>query len=317
MEKILIYNSGGGLGDAIQLFPLIISLRNHFKKSKFYYLGAHENHFNGKLKEYNIKLETLDLGLKYFGFRWWHLFFTRQKFAKTTLGKFDLIIDLQTKFRNSLILKKIPHNSFYSRTFNGFFSSKKINSTSVNHIENLSLFFGEDVVELDFKVNKLNKNLLLEAKKLLPDSNYVGFSITQGNIYRKKSWSLYKFTSLANKILSKNKIPVFFIEKNNIELIEKIKNQVPSALFPELKSKLACPALITALSSRLDKAISIDNGIMHMMSLANVPMIVLFGPTNSDKFAPNNNFTTILDSKKIHKTKDINSIEVDEVLSLI
>ena len=317
MEKILIYNSGGGLGDAIQLFPLIISLRNHFKKSKFYYLGAHENHFNGKLKEYNIKLETLDLGLKYFGFRWWHLFFTRQKFTKTSLGKFDLIIDLQTKFRNSLILKKIPHNSFYSRTFNGFFSSKKINSTNGNHIENLSLFFGEDVVELDFKVNKLNKNLLLEAKKLLPNSNYVGFSITQGNIYRKKSWSLYKFTSLANKILSKNKIPVFFIEKNNIELIEKIKNQVPSALFPELKSKLACPALITALSSRLDKAISIDNGIMHMMSLANVPMIVLFGPTNSDKFAPNNNFTTILDSKKIHKTKDINSIEVDEVLSLI
>ena len=317
MEKILIYNSGGGLGDAIQLFPLIISLKNHFKKSKFYYLGAHENHFNGKLKEYNIKLETLDLGLKYFGFRWWHLFFTRQKFAKTTLGKFDLIIDLQTKFRNSLILKKIPHNSFYSRTFNGFFSSKKINSSNGNHIENLSLFFGEDVVELDFKVNKLNKNLLLEAKKLLPNSNYVGFSITQGNIYRKKSWSLYKFTSLANKILSKNKIPVFFIEKKNIELIEKIKNQVPSALFPELKSKLACPALITALSSRLDKAISIDNGIMHMMSLANVPMIVLFGPTNSDKFAPNNNFTTILDSKKIHKTKDINSIEVDEVLSLI
>ena len=317
MEKILIYNSGGGLGDAIQLFPLIISLKNHFKKSKFYYLGAHENHFNGKLKEYNIKLETLDLGLKYFGFRWWHLFFTRQKFAKTTLGKFDLIIDLQTKFRNSLILKKIPHNSFYSRTFNGFFSSKKINSSNGNHIENLSLFFGEDVVELDFKVNKLNKNLLLEAKKLLPNSNYVGFSITQGNIYRKKSWSLYKFTSLANKILSKNKIPVFFIEKNNIELIEKIKNQVPSALFPELKSKLACPALITALSSRLDKAISIDNGIMHMMSLANVPMIVLFGPTNSNKFAPNNNFTTILDSKKIHKTKDINSIEVDEVLSLI
>ena len=317
MEKILIYNSGGGLGDSIQLFPLIISLKNHFKKSKFYYLGAHENHFNGKLKEYNIKLETLDLGLRYFGFRWWHLFFTRQKFAKTTLGKFDLIIDLQTKFRNSLILKKIPHNSFYSRTFNGFFSSKKINSSNGNHIENLSLFFGEDVVELDFKVNKLNKNLLLEAKKLLPNSNYVGFSITQGNLYRKKSWSLYKFTSLANKILSKNKIPVFFIEKNNIELIEKIKNQVPSALFPELKSKLACPALITALSSRLDKAISIDNGIMHMMSLANVPMIVLFGPTNSDKFAPNNNFTTILDSKKIHKTKDINSIEVDEVLSLI
>ena len=61
MKKILIYNSGGGLGDSIQLFPIIISLKNHFKRSKFYYLGAHANHFRGKLKEYKIDLETVDL----------------------------------------------------------------------------------------------------------------------------------------------------------------------------------------------------------------------------------------------------------------
>jgi len=152
---------------------------------------------------------------------------------------------------------------------------------------------------------------------LLPNSNYVGFSITQGNEYRKKSWSIYKFTALANKIQSKGKIPVFFIEKNKIDLIQKIKNQVPAALFPELNSKLSCPALVTALASRLNTAVTIDNGVMHMMALANIPMIVLFGPTNSKKFAPKNKFTTILDSKKLYKTNNINSIEVDEVLSLI
>ena len=73
---------------------------------------------------------------------------------------------------------------------------------------------------------------------------------------------------------------------------------MPGALFPETMSDLSCPALVTALSSRLDQAVSIDNGVMHMMSLANIPMIVLFGPTNSEKFAPKNNFTKILDSKK-------------------
>ena len=317
MKKILIYNSGGGLGDSIQLFPLIISLKNHFKKSKFYYLGAHSNHFNGKLKEYKINLETVDLGLKYFGFRWWHILFAKRNFLKKSYGTFDLIIDLQTKIRNSLILKRIPHNSYYSRSLNGYLSSKKIKINSSNHIENLSLFFEEDVIKLDFMVKSLSKELLNEAKRLLPNSNYVGFSITQGNKYRKKSWSIYKFTSLANKILSKNKVPVFFIEKENINLIEKIKNQVPSAIFPELASKLACPALVTALASRLNTAVSIDNGIMHMMALADIPMIVLFGPTNSEKFAPKNKFIQILDSKKIHKTKDINSIEVDEVLALI
>ena len=317
MEKILIYNSGGGLGDSIQLFPLILSLKSHFKKTKFYYLGAHENHFSGKLKEYNIQLETLELGLQYFGFRWWHFFFTNNRVTKKGYGKFDLIIDLQSKFRNTLILKKIPHKLFYSSTFNGFFSSRKIKSYSSNHLENLSLFLEEDVIELQFKVNKLPKEILSEAKKLLPNSNYVGFSITQGNEYRKKSWSIYKFTALANKILSKNKIPVFFIEKDKIDLIEKIKNQVPAAIFPELNSKLACPALVTALASRLNTAVSIDNGIMHMLALSNIPMIVLFGPTNSKKFAPKNKFTHILDSKVLHKSKNINSIEVDEVLSLI
>ena len=163
----------------------------------------------------------------------------------------------------------------------------------------------------------MSKDILKEAKRLLPGSNYVGFSITQGNEYRKKSWSIYKFTALANKIISKNKVPVFFIEKNRIDLIDKIKNQVPSAIFPELNSEKTCPALVTALSSRLNSAVSIDNGVMHMMSLANIPMIVLFGPTSSKKFAPKNSFTKVLDSKELHNTKDINAIGVDQVLSLI
>ena len=54
-----------------------------------------------------------------------------------------------------------------------------------------------------------------------------------------------------------------------------------------------------------------------MIGLADIPMVVLFGPTNSKKFAPKNNYTKILDSKKIHGTSDINSISVDEVYDLI
>ena len=53
------------------------------------------------------------------------------------------------------------------------------------------------------------------------------------------------------------------------------------------------------------------------MALADIPMIVLFGPTNSDKFAPKNTFTKVIDSKKIHNTSDIETISVDEVYNLI
>ena len=317
MKKILIYNSGGGLGDSIQIIPIILSLKNHYRRCTIFYLGAHKNHFEGKLQEYNINTKTLNLNLKYFGFRWWHLLFVKKKFKVTNETKFDLIIDLQSKIRNTFILKRIPHSNFYSTTFGNLFSSKKVKYNSKNHVENLSIFLNEKIKIINFNPNKLPKNLISEAKKLLPKSNYIGFSITQGNEYRKKSWSIYKFISLANKSLIKNKIPVFFIEKNQEHIIEKIKNQVPNALFPETKSELSCPALVTALSSRLDQAVSIDNGVMHMMSLADIPMVVLFGPTSSDKFAPKNNYTKILDSKKIHNTADIESITVDEVYDLI
>ena len=55
MKKILLYNSGGGLGDSIQLFSLILSLQNHYKKAELFYLGAHSNHFKGQLKDLSIK----------------------------------------------------------------------------------------------------------------------------------------------------------------------------------------------------------------------------------------------------------------------
>ena len=317
MKRILLYNSGGGLGDSIQLIPIILSLQNHYKNSRFFYLGAHSNHFNKKLKEYNIKTDTLKLNLQYFGFRWWHILLVKKKFLNKNIAKFNLIIDLQSKFRNSLILKRIPHVHFYSTTFNSIFCTKKIKFTSKNHIKNLSVFLEEKIAPIDFNYKNLPKNILNEAKLLLPKSNYIGFSITQGNEYRKKSWSIYKFISLANKISIKNKIPVFFIEKNKEKIIEKIKNQIPSAIFPEVDSNLSCPALVTALSAKLDLAISIDNGVMHMMGLANIPMIVLFGPTNSEKFAPKNNYIKILDSKKIYKTKNMDSITVDDVYNLI
>ena len=80
---------------------------------------------------------------------------------------------------------------------------------------------------------------------------------------------------------------------------------------------MSCPALVTALASKLDLVISIDNGVMHMVGLANIPMIVLFGPTSSKKFAPKNKFVKILDSKIIYKSDDINTITVDDVYDLI
>jgi ADP-heptose:LPS heptosyltransferase len=100
-------------------------------------------------------------------------------------------------------------------------------------------------------------------------------------------------------------------------LINHIKTELPDSLFPEHRSEIACPALVTTLASRLEGAITIDNGVMHMIGLTKIPMIVLFGPTNSKKFAPDGSNIEIIDSKVIYKSEDINKITVQDVLKKI
>ena len=134
INRVLLYNSGGGIGDAIQILPLINTLKNELKNTKFYYLSAHENHFNSSLKDFNCKIETLNLEIKYFGFRWWHSLIVKKRITKLDIKSFDLIIDLQSKIRNSLILKIIPHKKFISSTFNFRLSKPKLNIKKQNRI---------------------------------------------------------------------------------------------------------------------------------------------------------------------------------------
>ena len=175
----------------------------------------------------------------------------------------------------------------------------------------------EEIPFIKYDIKSINNKYFDEAKRLLPNNNYIGFSVTQGNEYRKKSWSIESFINLSKEIIKLNKKPVFFIEKSNFELIKKIKNEVKEAIFPENDTNLSGPPLVTALSTRLEKAVSIDNGIMHMIGLANIPMILLFGPTNSKKFAPKINDIQILDSKEMYKSNDILKITEKDVLNLI
>ena len=320
-KKILIYNSGGGLGDAIQLFPIILSLQNHFQNCTLYYLGAHQNHFSHKLKNYNIKLRTIDLDLKYFGFRWFHLLSVKKKIIQKKIDEFDLIIDLQSKIRNTLILKQIPTQKFFSSSFNFFFCTKKnnyfnkkINTPSVV-LDNLEIFLNTKIKKIDYDIAMLDSKYLQEARRLLPGQNYIGFSVTQGNEYRQKSWPIENFVKLAKKYTSVEKKIVFFIEKNDAKLINYIKNQLPSAIFPESMSEIASPPLVTALATRLEKTITIDNGTMHMISLAGTPMITLFGPTDAKKFSPKRDNVKVLDSKELYKTNDISRISVEDIFN--
>ena len=271
------------------------------------------------MKDLNNQINTLDLKIKYFGFRWWHFLVVKKKIKKYNIEKFDLIIDLQSKVRNSLILKMLPHTYFISSCFNFKFSKPKINIPYEKRINNkilnaVNFVFNKNYKLLDFNIQNIDKKIFEESVKLLPKNNYIGFSITQGNVYRKKEWPIEKIIKIANEFTKKNKIPVFFIEKKFNDLVNVIKDNVPSALFPEHESNLNSPALVACLGKRLDLAITIDNGIMHMLSLSRVPIISLFGPPDSENFERQYENYKVLDSKKIYNSNDVSKITVEDVL---
>ena len=121
-----------------------------------------------------------------------------------SIEQFDLIVDLQSKLRNTIILKQFPSKNFYSSTLNFNFCnvSKDYISTKFdlkNILINLEKLLDTKIPFKKYDFNQINEKYINEAKRLLPDDNYVGFSVTQGNEYRKKSWPIKKFINVAKK----------------------------------------------------------------------------------------------------------------------
>ena len=210
INRVLFYNSGGGIGDALQILPLINALKREFSKADFFYLSAHKNHFNSSLKDLNFQINTLNLDIKYFGFRWWHSLIIKNRIKKLNIKTFDIIIDLQSKIRNTLLLKMIPHKYFVSPCLNFKISKpkilvkkeKKINKTIINAI---NYIFNSNFLLKEYDLDKIDNKFVAESKKLLPHSNYFGLSITQGNVYRKKEWPLDNVVKICNELNKKNK----------------------------------------------------------------------------------------------------------------
>ena len=152
-----------------------------------------------------------------------------------------------------------------------------------------------------------------EASKLFKnDKKYIGFSITSGHPTRKKEIPLKTIIKIANFFSDKNFIPTFFIEEKYKEKINTINKMVKNPYFPEHleHTSLKNPFLVIAMGRKLHSAISINNGIMHMLGLAGTKTAIFFDE-NSDKFKPlNSNKSKIYFSSKNKKTKDLTSEDI-------
>ena len=320
LKNILFINTGGGIGDTLAFLPTINYVNKLVNPEKIFYYSTLENFwFENKLLEYKPKnVFELKTFPNHFGFIKKHFFLSKNLIKNFEFDKFDLIIDNQTRFINSLIYKKIPHRYYITPCLNYFMSKpftflKKRNQFAVKVVDYINKIQGynqEPIYKIDIPEKFLN-----EAKRLIPNNKYIGFSITTANPYRIKSFNINEIIKVAN-FYSERFTPTFFIEKKYQELITQLKENVKNCYIPEEKSsnEFQRPMLVTALGSLTKFNLSINNGISHMLSFSQNKNFLFFNE-QSEKWKPENKNTCIYDCKD--KNTTIDKLSSDKIIEFL
>ena len=321
LNNILLINTGGGIGDALCYLPTLNYINENLKPKKLYYFSTDLGNFwfDTKLKEYRPNnLISVKSFPEHFGFRNHHSKISRDVIKNFEFDKFDLIIDNQTRLKNTLIYKKIPHEYYVSPCLN-YLMSKPVTFMKKREIfaERIISYFNK-LKKLNIKPNyniKIPDNFLMEARKLIPNKNYVGFSITAGHPTRVKEINLNEIVKVASYFSDKF-IPTFFIENKYQNVISEIEKNVEKAYFPEnqARDEFKKPMLVTALGSLTKFNITIDNGISHMLSFSNNKNYIFFN-NSSKKFQPMNNNSVIYDCSLYNSS--IDKLSSEEIIKFI
>jgi len=314
LNNILFINTGGGIGDALTSVPTLNYINDNLKPKNLYYFSTDLGNFwfDTKLQEYKpYNLITVKNFPEHFGFRDYHIKVSKDVIKNFEFDEFDLIIDNQTRFKNTLIYRKIPHKYYVSPCLN-YLMSKPITFMRKREI------FANRIIDYFNKIKKLNikpnykisipNNFINEAKKLISNENYIGFSITAGHPTRVKEINYDEIVKVANYFSDKF-IPTFFIENKFQELVAKIKQRVKKAYFPEdqASAEFKKPMLVTALGSLTKFNITIDNGISHMLSFSDNKNYIFYN-NSSKKFQPLNDNSVIYDCS-------LNNTSIDKLSS--
>ena len=127
LDNVLFINTGGGIGDALNSLASINFVNQNFSIDNFFYYSTdlEKFWFENKLSEFKPRnLITIKNFPQHFGFLKEHKKISKNLINLFDFDKFDLIIDNQTRLKNTLIYKKIPHQNYISPCVNFLLSTK-------------------------------------------------------------------------------------------------------------------------------------------------------------------------------------------------
>ncbi|MDP2939243.1 MAG: glycosyltransferase family 9 protein [Candidatus Omnitrophota bacterium] len=271
--KKILFITLSNIGDCILTLPVMDALKKNFPNAKFYVLVG------PKARELFVNDPKIEKIIIYDKQKPW------QDKAKLTLDlrkeKFDIIVDL----RNSafaLLLKarlkttpflRIPRRILHMKERH-LLRLKAILDFPENY-NSLSIYpslMGKDYIE-----NLLKDEGIVSGEKLL----FVG----PGAANHIKQWDAAGFAKVCDKLIEEFKVKIIFVGDDK-------DKKIVSLIISLMKNKavdFSGKTTLRELAFLLQKAqllISCDSAVMHMASYLNIPVFAIFGPTNSKKYGP-------------------------------
>ena len=190
---------------------------------------------------------------------------------------YDCVIDLRRTALALFLMPRYATSLFLGNSFIGH--KKEAHLDYLRHVYNFKLLSDQRSA-----VVTTYEDIEFFQSKLLPFLNGQDFVvIAPGAADSAKRWHPKGFSAIADHLALKYKI-VFVGDINDVKIIEEIRANMKS---PSLS--LAGQIHLRQLAFVLKKsswALTHDSGVMHLASYFNVPLLVLWGPTSIEKYAP-------------------------------
>ena len=308
VRSVLVYVGGEIMGDGLNKLPFLRALRRAFPEARItWFAGSGPTVYSGKLAPAVDGLIDEVIETQVNQESWANALRPRLRDRR-----FDVIIDTKRKLRATAELKRTPHTLFVSGTVNGLLSERRVEGQPWRarkpvHFQDqllqlLSLArYGrpDGPVDASGRV-EVSQSCMAATRRLLPDGRYVMLAPGAGGA--NKRWPLDNFRDLARRLAARGWVPVFALGPGEEELEPDIAPEVPEALFPlqaaRSEERAHEPFLTMALAQRCHAAVANDSGNAHIVAAAGARLLVLFGRTSADKFAPRGDHVKVLQTQQ-------------------
>jgi ADP-heptose:LPS heptosyltransferase len=280
-----------GLGDALLKLPFLRAIARGFPGRPIWWLATHQTAMEDDLKPWVSTLLERVVS---------HADLTQPVRAVVPrlrrLPAFELVFDTRTRVMTVLAARMfLRHRGFYA-CLPGFALSDRPPPgrwTRPRGIAARALSMAEAALggPVDWRGTLDAPPAAQElAARLLPAGpRYVG--LAPGSREARKNWPLDSWIALAGKLAANGAVPVLLIGPQEREVLDRLREAVPGALFPEATAfdpTLGFTRLqrAVALCRRLAAAVANDSGVGHLLGAIGTPLVSLFGPSDAARWAP-------------------------------